>query len=123
MLGTNDLLEGLSSEMTATRMEQFLTDMGLRISKRRKELKLTQEQVAEKMEVSLQTISCIELGKKAIRPENLANLCAVLDITADYILVGKKNENQLVGIIKKLALLPDDDMIMIEQLTDHFLKK
>ena len=103
--------------------KQFLIAMGTRISKRRKELKLTQEQVAEKMEVSLQTISCIELGKKAIRPENLANLCAVLDITADYILVGKKNENQLVGIIKKLALLPDDDMIMIEQLTDHFLKK
>lgn len=103
--------------------KMFLVDMGLRISKRRKELKLTQEQVAEKMEVSLQTISCIELGKKAIRPENLANLCAVLDTTSDYILMGKKNENQLVGIIKKFASLPDDDMIMIEQLTDHFLKK
>lgn len=101
----------------------FLVKMGLRISKRRKELKLTQEQVAEKMEVSLQTISCIELGKKAIRPENLANLCTVLDTTADYILTGKKNENQLVGIIKKFASLPDADMIMIEQLTDHFLKK
>ena len=28
MLGTNDLLEGLSPETTATRMEKFLTDMG-----------------------------------------------------------------------------------------------
>ena len=101
----------------------FLVDMGLRISKRRKELKLTQEQVAEKMNVSLQTISCIELGKKAIRPENLANLCVVLDTTSDYLLLGKKNENQLFGLIKKIASLPDDDMMIIEQLTDHFILK
>lgn len=45
--------------------------MGMRISGRRKELNLTQEKLAERMGVSLQTISCIELGKKAIRPETL----------------------------------------------------
>lgn len=101
----------------------FLVDMGLRISKRRKELKLTQEQVAESMNVSLQTVSCIELGKKAIRPENLAKLCVVLDTTSDYILLGKRNENQLLGIIKKFAALSDDDMIMVEQLIDHFILK
>ena len=103
--------------------KQFLTDMGLRISKRRKELKLTQEQVAESMGVSLQTISCIELGKKAIRPENLTNLCATLNTTSDYILMGKKTETQLQGIIKKIAMLPDDDVIVIEHLTDHLLNK
>ena len=103
--------------------KQFLTDMGLRISKRRKELKLTQEQVAESMGVSLQTISCIELGKKAIRPENLANLCATLNTTSDYILMGKKTETQLQGIIKKIAMLPDDDVIVIEHLTDYLLNK
>lgn len=103
--------------------KSFLEAMGLRISKRRKELKLTQEQVAEEMNVSLQTISCIELGKKAIRPENLANLCRALNTTADYILLGYKNENQLFGIIKKLSFLNDEDMHIIEQITDRFLEK
>ena len=103
--------------------KQFLIDMGLRIAKRRKELKLTQEQVAESMSVSLQTISCIELGKKAIRPENLVNLCTTLNTTSDYILLGKKSETQLHGIIKKIALLSDDDMLLIEHITEHLLNK
>ena len=54
--------------------ESFLIDMGLRIAERRKAMQLTQEKLAEKMGVSLQSISSIELGKKGIRPENLANL-------------------------------------------------
>lgn len=46
----------------------FLTDMGTRIAQRRKELHITQEQLADKMGVSLQTVSCIELGKKSGAP-------------------------------------------------------
>lgn len=103
--------------------KQFLTDMGYRISGRRKELKLTQEQVAESMDVSLQTISCIELGKKAIRPENLVKLCNTLKTSADYLLMGKKNEEQLYGIIKKISLLDDNDLAIVEQLINHFLAK
>lgn len=101
--------------------KQFLIDMGLRISKRRKELKLTQEQVAEKMEVSLQTISCIELGKKAIRPENLAKLCSALNTTSDYILMGIKSEKQLNETIKKLGQLPDNDIELIEKILNRLL--
>ena len=75
--------------------DSFLINMGIRIAGRRKDLHLTQEQLAEKMGVSLQTVSCIELGKKAIRPQNLANLCVHLEVTADYILYGKRNEEQM----------------------------
>lgn len=100
--------------------KQFLIDMGLRIYKRRKELKLTQEQLAEKMGVSLQTVSCIELGKKAIRPENLSNLCRILDITADYILNGIRSESQLSGVNKKLSELNENDLKIIETLIERF---
>ena len=44
----------------------LLKEIGNRIYERRKYLKLTQEQVAEKMGVSVQMISNLELGKKAI---------------------------------------------------------
>lgn len=81
----------------------FLVDMGTRIAQRRKELRLTQEQLAEKMGLSLQSISCIELGKKAIRPENLANLCVHLAVTSDYILYGKRDREQMKEIVEKLA--------------------
>ena len=93
--------------------------MGNRISKRRKELQMTQEQLAEAMELSLQSISCIELGKKAIRPENLANLCRCLDVSADYILTGKKSAKQLEGIFLKLAVMSDEDYKMAETLINY----
>lgn len=102
---------------------RFLIEMGNRISKQRKSLNMTQEQVAEAMNISIQSLSCIELGKKAIRPENLVNLCAVLNVSTDYILTGIKTEKQLNGIAKKLSALKDSDYKMVESLIDHFTAK
>ena len=94
----------------------FLSGMGIRISERRKELNLTQEKLAEKMGVSLQTISCIELGKKAIRPENLANLCSHLNVSADYILYGKRDEKLMNELTSKLSELSSEEYSIVESL-------
>ena len=98
--------------------DNFLNNMGTRISQRRKELHLTQEQLAEQMGVSLQTISCIELGKKAIRPENLANLCTCLDISSDYILYGKRDESHMNELIKKISMLTQKEYESIQSLVE-----
>lgn len=102
---------------------ELLKNMGVRIANRRKECNMTQEQVAEQMNVSIQMISNLELGKKAIRPENLVKLCQVLGITADYILTGQKLSIDVQSIVNKLSTLPDDDIEIIESLIDHFIKK
>ena len=101
----------------------FLVNMGLRIAQRRKELHWTQEQLAEKMGVSLQTVSNIELGKKAVRPENLANLCMHMDVSADYILYGKRNEQQLSNTVVKLAALDSEAYTMVESLIDLLYRR
>lgn len=103
--------------------DAFLIDMGSRIAKRRKELHLTQEQLAEKMGLSLQSISCIELGKKAVRPENLANLCIYLDVTSDYILYGKRNEKQMKDTVAKLAALPPEAYRTVQDLINLLYDK
>ena len=100
----------------------FLNNMGTRIAQRRKELHLTQEQLAEQVGVSLQTISCIELGKKAIRPENLAKVCSCLGITADYVLYGKRNKEYMSETIEKLATLSPDAYTTIQALIDLLSK-
>ncbi len=100
---------------------QFLIQMGQRVSLRRKELGLTQEQTAERMNVSLQTVSCVELGKKAIRPENLAKLCLVLDTSADYLLLGRATAVRVDRNSKKLAALNEGQLQVVETLVDHFL--
>lgn len=53
-------------------MDKLVQEMGKRISARRKELRLTQEELAEKAGLTSQTISTAETGSKALRPENLS---------------------------------------------------
>ena len=73
---------------------EILKKMGERISQKRKELKMTQETLAERIDASTQMISNLELGKKAIRPENLIKICSVLDLSADYILNGDTDKDE-----------------------------
>ena len=70
-------------------MDNYLQQMGMRITARRKELGLTQEELADMISVSVQTISTAERGRKALRPENIAKISTALRCTTDYILIGK----------------------------------
>lgn len=103
-------------------MEQnLLKNMGKRLSQRRKQLDLTQEQLAEKMDVSIQMISNMELGKKAIRPENLLKVCKILDISSDYVLTGEKGEKETTDIFVKINRLSDKELEIIETLINYFI--
>ena len=61
---------------------------GQRLSARRKQLRLTQEEVADLADMATQTISTAENGIKALRPANIMKLCGALNISADYLLFG-----------------------------------
>lgn len=99
-----------------------LKNIGVRIVERRKELKLTQEQIAERMNVSVQMISNIERGNKAIRIDNLIKLCDILKTSTDYILTGKRTNNDFDNIVDKISNLTETDYKMIEMLVDYRLK-
>ncbi len=98
-----------------------LKEIGIRIVERRKELKLTQEQVAERMNVSIQMISNIERGNKAIKIDNLLKLCNILKTSTDYILTGKRTDNDFDTLTDKISQLTDSDYKMIEMLVDYRL--
>ncbi len=102
----------------------FLKEMGQRIMHRRKTLRLTQEELAERIDVSTQMISNLELGKKAIRPENLAKVCEVLDVSADYVLTGSKRKNKEVNtLIDKLMELSDNELKIIGSIINYMSEK
>lgn len=103
--------------------DTFLSEMGLRIAERRKALHLTQEKLAEKMGISLQSVSSIELGKKGIRPENLAKLCINLNTTADYILYGTRSTTQMSDIVEKLSKLSDEEYAVVKSLIEVLSRK
>lgn len=98
-----------------------LKEIGIRIVERRKELKLTQEQIAERMNVSIQMISNIERGNKAIKIDNLLKLCNILKTSTDYILTGKRTDSDFDTLTDKISQLTDSDYKMIEMLVDYRL--
>ena len=100
----------------------FLKAMGQRIMIRRKALRLTQEELAEKLGVSTQMISNLELGKKAIRPENLAKLCNTLELSADFILSGSNISTNIDTVTEKLLQLTDEELRIINEIIDYMNK-
>ena len=101
----------------------YLVEMGARISLKRKGKSLTQEELAEKVGVSLQTISNIECGKKAARPESIAKICMALNTTADFIMLGRREETDLEGIIKTISELPENEYRVITDIVGVFLSR
>lgn len=102
--------------------EKLLKEIGVRINARRKELGLTQEELADRMEVSIQMISNVELGKKAIRPENLIKLCNALNVSADYILRGNRADFEVLGFMEKYLQLSDENQHLLEKLTENLIR-
>jgi len=100
--------------------ETLLREIGTRINSKRKERGITQEQLAEKMDVSVQMISNLELGKKAIRPENLIKLCNALDVSADYILRGNRAEWEIEDLAKRYSRLDANKQDLIDKLIDSW---
>ncbi len=101
----------------------FLVEMGKRIMIRRKSLRMTQEEFAEKLGVSTQMISNLELGKKAIRPENLARVCDVLSLSADFILTGSNTKTAIDAVAEKLTQLTAEELQMVSDMIDYMNKR
>lgn len=101
--------------------EADLTGIGKRIQSRRKQQGYTQEQLAELMNVSIQMVSNLERGNKAIRIDNLINLSQILDISTDFILTGKETTDDIQALTTRIAQLPDRDRKMVEMLVDYCL--
>ena len=99
--------------------EADLKGIGKRIQTIRKQQGLTQEQIAEMMNVSVQMVSNLERGNKSIRIENLINLCKILKISTDYILLGTNSTSETENITERLKLLSEKDRKMIEMLVDY----
>lgn len=62
--------------------------IGERLKRARKEKHLTQEQLAEQIDVSIAFLSRIERGSSQINLKRLSQICEILDVTEGDILNG-----------------------------------
>ena len=68
--------------------------IGSRIKKARLAKKYTQEDLAEKIDVSVAFLSRIERGNSHINLPRLNQICSLLDVSEAYILNGASNDSE-----------------------------
>ncbi len=100
--------------------------IGLRLAKRRKELKYTQPQLAEIVGISKNHISQFENGG-SVSLEVLLDLCDALNITPDYLLLGTIRDtptNDFIDLVKlcddyEISILSDTAKSLINNRTNR----
>lgn len=68
-------------------------EIGKRCQDARESSGFTQQELAEMLNLSVQFISDMERGVSGMSIETVINLCKVLCVSSDYILMGKKSDD------------------------------
>lgn len=99
--------------LSVIKMTINYNNIGLRIGQRRRELKMTQKDVAELIGVTDKYISNLETGKRNVNMELLAEFCNILDVTPDYLLLGNIKKDIDSNIIDELKICSQEDKSLI----------
>jgi len=102
-------------------MSALLQEIGQRLAARRKQLGMTQEMLAEHANVTAQTISYAELGKKAMRAETIVGVCNALGISADYLLFGGVTSQDFSVLEHKISQLSPSQYRCLESIVDSYI--
>ncbi len=62
--------------------------IGKRLAQLRKEHHMTQEQLAEKLDISIKHCSCVERGTASLSLERMLDVCELFNVTLDYLIRG-----------------------------------
>ncbi|MGO5071723.1 helix-turn-helix domain-containing protein [Roseburia faecis] len=101
-----------------------LNAMGTRMKRRRKELKMSQAELAEKVNVSNNHISSIETGKQIPSLTTFVKICEQLDTTPDFLLLGSLHTDNLPkNIYDSLTLCNKKDLPLIQDIVENFVSK
>ena len=68
--------------------------LGRRIRTIRKQKKMTQQELAELLFLSEESVSNFETGKTMCMPEHVIQMCQIFDVSADYFYFGKNYKLQ-----------------------------
>ena len=102
-------------------MDISLQQIGQRLCARRLQMNMTQEELAEQANVTSQTISFAELGKKAMRADTIIGICQALHISADYLLFGEVTHKELSALEQKISQLTPEQYRHLEEIINNYI--
>lgn len=78
-------------------MDNLYQSIGKRINLLRKSHGITQEQLAEELDVTIKHVSSVERGVSSLSLEKMIEVKQILDCTLDYLISGKEYGNLLIN--------------------------
>lgn len=103
-------------------MDTTTKEIGARVRRRREELGLTREKMAELAGLSVQFTASIELGKQRMTTDSLAKICKALGVSADHIVFGSDIPVPEHDLNAMLAPLDKKEREQAEQLLSIFVQ-
>lgn len=94
--------------------KELNVQIGERIRKSREIAGFTQEKLSEYVSVSLQYISDLERGIVGTSIPTMIKLCNTLNVSSDYILLGREYANDLSDIVNRLSYLSSEQLKIVE---------
>lgn len=74
-------------------MDNLYQNIGQRISQLRKLRGITQERLAEELDVTIKHVSAVERGVSSLSLEKMIEISKILDCTLDYLILGEDYSN------------------------------
>ena len=96
--------------------------IGEQIKAAREQSKLTQEQFAERIDVSPQYVSDLERGVVGASIATLKSICTVLGVSSDQILFGSETENRAVAIAEKCKSLSEKQYMILSEIISKYIE-
>ena len=93
--------------------KELNVQIGDRIKKARESAGLTQEVFAGSIDVSVQYISDLERGKVGASTKTIIKICKTLNISSDYLLMGKKSTTILPDNLMRLETLTPSQLSLV----------
>ncbi|MBD5502671.1 MAG: helix-turn-helix transcriptional regulator [Lachnospiraceae bacterium] len=85
-------------------MKDYKVGMGERMKQQRKLLHMTQEQIAEKLNVSVKHYGGVERGNAGLSIENLIIVSDILEIDLNYLIRGEEPIENIPSRMKEIYL-------------------
>lgn len=104
-------------------MELDYKNIGKRIVRRRKSLKISQIALAEKIDISNNYLSSIEHGKEKPSLDILVRICNAICVTPDYLIMGNMYSNNVPqNIVDSLQLCTNRDVELVNTLVQRMVE-
>ncbi len=106
-------------------MNNYKKEMGKRLKNERRKYHLTQENIAEMLDISVKHYSEVERGITGLSVENIIKISNILNLTTDYLLKGVTitDKDSFLNFLSNLSNEDSTELLNIIKLIQKYKNK